>query len=633
MLLMLVPEDKRAFYPRSLARPRRQFLMIIKLSHKAIILVAVPLAFELVFVSFLAFLLRKAETEAAAAARSREIVSGTTHLTKLVQQAGVTLYMFNKNPTAELIDQFRGYIPKLNQELAGLNELAKGHAAEKKELDAMAEVVKQGNTFGTNLADSMRRGERFDQGDNLMLMRSGIISLTSRLQAHVNNIVEIERTAGGNTSQSEEQTKSLIWIALATGLGVNVLMAISLLFYFSRTTTTRLNALLDNMSLLAAHQPLNPRLAGGDELASIDGTFHTMANALAEAAAKERAISENALDAIISLDADLKLLSFNPATVIVFGHDRSELLGRRLVDLVPEEEKQDVRQAFAQAKSRSIQSDTTSITTSFLEGRIIRKGGVPAEMRWSINWSAKENNYFCVGQDISERKQLERVKQEFISMMSHDLRSPLNAVQINLALLLTEAEGILSGQSTKRIVDSERNIDYVMSLINSLMDVERLDRDNLTIHRVRTSLADVVDRSLDAVRPIAERRGVSLSSQYKDMDLIADSGRIIQVIINLISNALKFTESGGTVTVQSRFLSKIDFVEISVIDSGRGIPKDKLDTIFGRFEQVQTTDASEKGGAGLGLTISKRIIEEHGGTIGVESVEGKGSRFWFTLPT
>lgn len=218
-------------------------------------------------------------------------------------------------------------------------------------------------------------------------------------------------------------------------------------------------------------------------------------------------------------------------------------------------------------------------------------------------------------------------------MMSHDLRSPLNAVQINLALLEKEAEGVLPGQSTKRIVDSERNIDYVMSLINSLMDVERLDRDNLTIHRVRTSLADLVDRSLDAVRPIAERRGIRLTADYKDMDLIADSGRIIQVIINLISNALKFTEHGGSVAVQSRFFSKNDLVEISVIDNGRGIPGDKLGSIFGRFEQVQSTDATEKGGAGLGLTICKRIVEEHGGTIGVDSAEGKGSRFWFTLPT
>ncbi len=166
----------------------------------------------------------------------------------------------------------------------------------------------------------------------------------------------------------------------------------------------------------------------------------------------------------------------------------------------------------------------------------------------------------------------------------------------------------------KRLVDSEHNIDYVISMINSLIDVERLDRDNLMIDRRRTSLAEIISRSLDAIRPSAEKRHVNLGADCKDMEVIADSGRITQVIINLVSNALKFTESGGSVTVISRAQSKGDLVEISVVDTGRGIPADMVDTIFGRFEQVQPSDAGEKGGAGLGLAICKRIVEEHGGT-------------------
>jgi PAS domain S-box-containing protein len=607
--------------------------MIIKLSHKAIILVAVPLAFELIFVGILASLLRQAEMEAEAAARSREIVAGGTHLIKLVQEAGITLYTIRNSSSPDLIAAYHSYPAQLQKELDNLYALAKGHDEEKQVLGEISALVAETNRFANGLAESITKGEDVDHGEKLMLARRGIISLTSRLQRLVQRLANVERASGGHTLQSEQRVRSQIWMALAVGLAINLLMAVFLLFYFSRTTTTRLRALLDNIALLAANQPLNPRLVGGDELASIDSTFHNMANALAEASGKERAITENAIDAIVSLDSDLKLLSFNPATVIVFGLERSELLGRRLVDMVVEEEKQSVRQTFFKAREKSVQAGPTSFTTSFLECRVIRKDGRTAEMHWSINWSAKENNYFCVGQDISERKQLERVKQEFISMMSHDLRSPLNAVQASLTMLVAGVYGALPEPSTKRIVESGRNIEYVISMINSLMDVERLEADNLTINRRRTSLAELVDRSLDAVRPTAEKRGISLNSDVKDMDLIADSGRIIQVIINLVSNALKFTEAGGSVTVQSRLFSQTDFLEISVIDTGRGIPGDKLGTIFGRFEQVQTSDATEKGGAGLGLAICKRIVEEHGGTIGVESVEGKGSRFWFTLPT
>jgi len=602
--------------------------MTIKLTHKAIILVAVPLAFELVFVGFLALQLSRAEAEAIASARSREIISGASNLTKLVQEAGITLYSFKNNSSPELIDLYRAYPKKLQAQMDVLYALANGHADEIAELDKIAALVNDANNLGSSLADGMARGVNYDQGDNLLVARRGIISLSSRLQRHVHTLSDIERKNGGHSFQSEERVRNDIWATLLGGLAVNLITAIGLLVFFIGTITSRMKLLLDNIGLLAANQPLKPRLDGGDELALIDSTFHRMADALEDASAKERAITENALDAIVSLDDDLKFLSLNPATVLVFGHPRSQILGRRLIDLVVEEEKQSVRQEFLQARQKSAQAATT-----FVECRIVRKDGRTAEMRWSVNWSEKERNYFCVGQDISERKQIERVKQEFISMMSHDLRSPLSAVQANLSMLVAGLDGQLPSQSNKRLVDCERNIDYVISMINSLMDVERLDRDNLSIHRGRTSLSQIIDRSLDAVSPIAERRRIALSSSYTDMDLIADGSRIIQVLINLISNALKFTEAGGAVTVATRFNSQTDFLEISVSDTGRGIPAEKLRTIFGRYEQVEEADAAVQGGAGLGLAICKRIVEEHGGTIGVESTQGKGSRFWFTLPT
>jgi PAS domain S-box-containing protein len=606
--------------------------MIIKLSHKAIVLVAVPLVFELVFVGILASLLHQAEMEALAAERSREVMAGANHLAKLMQEAGITLYTIRNSSSPALLDVYKAYPAKMQRELDNLYALAAGHREEKAVLDEIGALLAETNSFGNRLAEGMAKGSDYNHGDNMNIARRGVISLSSRLQRLVQRLAAVERESGGHTLESAERLRAQIWAAIVAALVVNVLLAVFLLVYFTRSTTTRLQALMDNIALLAANQPLKPRLQGGDELALIDLTFHRMASALSDAAGKERAITENALDAIVSLDSDLKLLSFNPATMTVFGHERAELLGRRLVDLVVEEEKQNVRQTFLQAREKTMQAEPTSFTTSFLECQIVRKDGRTAEMHWSINWSPKESNFFCVGQDISERKRLERVKQEFISMMSHDLRSPLNAVQANLSMLVAGVHGALPENMAKRMVESERNIDYVISLINSLMDVERLDSDNLTIDRRRTSLDEVIGRSLDAVRPTAEKRGIKLNSDFKDMEIIADSGRIVQVIINLVSNALKFTESGGTVVVQGRLLAKSDLIEISVVDTGRGIPADKLGAIFGRFEQVMPSDASEKGGAGLGLAICKRIVEEHGGSIGVESVEGKGSRFWFTLP-
>jgi PAS domain S-box-containing protein len=609
--------------------------MILKLSQKAIILVAVPLIFELLFVGVLACLLRQAEQAAEAAARTREVMSGANHVTKLVEEAGITLYTFKNNISPDLYELYRSYPVKLEKELQNLYALTAGHPAEISELDQIARLVREGNLMGAKLADGMQRGENYDQGENLFLARRGVISLSSRLQRHVHRLAEIERAAGGDTLEAEKKSRAQIWTALIAGVVGSVLIAVVLLIVFSRNTTLRLKALVDNIGLLAANQPLKPPLAGADELALIDSTFHKMAGALAEASDKERAITENAQDAIVSLDADLKLVSINPAFESMLGSDQSALLGRRFVDLLADADKQKVREIFNEAREKSLPPTSASFFECGLAARpaeAATKSGANIEMRWSISWSSAEKNYFCVGQDVSERKRLEGLKQEFISMVSHDLRSPLMAVQANMALLQAGADGALSKSSAKRIADSENNISYVVSLINSLIDIERLDQEKLAIHRTRTTLADLVERSLDAVRPLAEKHTVRLDTDYKDCDLIADSGRITQVLINLLSNALKFSHEGGVVSVKSRVIPTVDFLEISIIDQGRGIPAEKLESIFGRFEQILVSDASEKGGAGLGLAICKRIVEEHGGTIGVESVVGQGSRFWFTLP-
>ncbi len=332
-----------------------------------------PLVFELVFVGILALLLHQAEDEALAAERSREVMAGANHLSKLMQEAGITLYTIRNSSSPELVKVYKSYPAKLQKDLDGLFLLAKGHDDETKVLSEISSLVAETNSFGARLAEGITKGEDYDHGDNVLMARRGIITLTSRLQRLVQKLASVERESGGHTSQTEESLRSRIWASIVAGLVLNLLLAVFLLLYFSRSTTARLQPLLDNIALLAANQPLRPRLEGGDELAMIDSTFHRMANALADAAGKERAITENALDAIVSLDSDLKLLSFNPATMIVFGYDRAELLGRRLVDLVAEDEKQGVRQTFLQAREKTMQAGIASFTTSFLECRITRK--------------------------------------------------------------------------------------------------------------------------------------------------------------------------------------------------------------------------------------------------------------------
>ncbi len=231
---------------------------------------------------------------------------------------------------------------------------------------------------------------------------------------------------------------------------------------------------------------------------------------------------------------------------------------------------------------------------------------------------------------VKALKEVEEMKQQFVAMVSHDLRTPLTSVCGFLELLQHGAYGSLSEQGQKRTQLAERNISRLISLINDLLDMEKLESGRLELIPENIPLEPVVIRSIEAVRVFAEQHKVNLLSDPMDCTVYADGNRLIQVLVNLISNAVKFSPVDGNITISAKPAG--DFIEVRVTDQGCGVPKSYHETIFERFRQVRATDATQKGGTGLGLAICKAIVEQHGGRIGVESEDGKGSTFWFSVP-
>lgn len=177
---------------------------------------------------------------------------------------------------------------------------------------------------------------------------------------------------------------------------------------------------------------------------------------------------------------------------------------------------------------------------------------------------------------------------------------------------------------------AERNAVRLKALINDILDLERLERGRLDMRFDGTGLGDVLQRAVETTQAMAAEHGVSLEAPPAAGRAWADADRLTQVLVNLLSNAIKFSPAGSVVTVTVREIP--DWVEVRVVDRGRGIPAEHRDLIFQRFRQISASDAREKSGTGLGLAICKNIIEQHGGLIGVESGEGRGSAFWFLVP-
>jgi PAS domain S-box-containing protein len=235
-----------------------------------------------------------------------------------------------------------------------------------------------------------------------------------------------------------------------------------------------------------------------------------------------------------------------------------------------------------------------------------------------------------VFRDVTQRREVDRMKSEFVSMVSHELRTPLTAIRGSLGLLAGGALGELSPSAARMVdialVSSER----LSRLINEILDIERIESGLLSMDLAPHQSRALIEAAVGQVQVIAEEAGVHVSIGRTDGQVYADADRVVQTLLNLLSNAIKFSHRGGYVSVSSELQGA--FVELAIRDDGRGIPEDKLDRIFSRFEQVDSSDAREKGGSGLGLSISRSIVERLGGRIWARNNAGAGATFLFTLP-
>lgn len=228
--------------------------------------------------------------------------------------------------------------------------------------------------------------------------------------------------------------------------------------------------------------------------------------------------------------------------------------------------------------------------------------------------------------------ELEAFKHELISIVSHELRTPLLSICSALELFQSGAMGELSSKARNRLAIAQEEASRLIRLINDLLDIEKMEAGKFNLNICDLKAAELVKDSTAAVAALAESKNISIEPYCRNSNMIlhADRDRINQVLINLLSNAIKFSPKNSAIKL---VVERIGFdIEFRIIDKGRGIPEHQLDRIFERFFQVQAADAVEHGGSGLGLAIAKAIVDQHGGIIGVQSISGVGSSFWFRLP-
>ena len=238
--------------------------------------------------------------------------------------------------------------------------------------------------------------------------------------------------------------------------------------------------------------------------------------------------------------------------------------------------------------------------------------------------------FFGLGNDISDRKATERLKDEFVSIVGHELRTPLTSIHGSLRILASKKLGTLTPQGQEFIEISLKNTQRLTRLINDVLDLERMESGRMTMSMQSCNLIELLNQAAQAMQAMADDQNIQIIVNAPELIVWADPDHIVQVLTNLLSNAIKFSSANTTVWLSAAQQQEDTLVQVK--DQGRGIPSDKVKTIFERFRQVDASDSRQLGGTGLGLAICQKIVQRHGGKIWVESTPGVGSTFFFTLP-
>ena len=228
---------------------------------------------------------------------------------------------------------------------------------------------------------------------------------------------------------------------------------------------------------------------------------------------------------------------------------------------------------------------------------------------------------------LAEAKQRDR---DFVSTISHDIRSPLSGLKLSVELFATGAFGELNSKGTTVLAKSERSIQRILDITGNLLELGKIESGTYIPQLELTKLASLFEESVSLVQSLADSKDVRVEVVDVDIELRLDASQIVRVLMNLLSNAIKFSEPEQVVVLLAS--SDGDYVRVEVMDSGRGVPADKQNSIFDRYKQSEASDGHDRKGVGLGLSICKAIVQAHGGTIGVSARSTGGSIFWFQLP-
>ena len=335
------------------------------------------------------------------------------------------------------------------------------------------------------------------------------------------------------------------------------------------------------------------------------------------------AVIRSIAEGLVVVDDKGNVIMMNPAAERLLGVSYKEKIGKSILEGLKDEQIVSLVKGTPSGEDKEIELISPNEETK----KILRASSAVIE-----DENGKPVGMVSILSDITKQKELDRLKSNFVSSVTHELRTPLVAMEKSISLLLTEK--IPESQQREFLSIAQRNLKRLTSLINDLLDLSKLEAGKMEIKRQLCSIESVIDEAISGLKTWAETKSIQINKVIEENlpDVNIDPNRIIQVLTNLIGNAIKFTPPSGKITVEAKFIRTDNELEVAVQDTGIGIAKEDLPHIFDKFFQAGERVLTDISGTGIGLSIAKEIIQLHKGRIWAESEKGKGARFIFRLP-
>ncbi|MBS1990608.1 MAG: PAS domain-containing protein [Cyanobacteria bacterium SZAS LIN-3] len=606
-------------------------LSLSSLRTKIFILISVPLVLQLALIAAVAYLQNQAEEEARKAEVARRISDEVLELTRdilSVKSNFGTPDSVHLNPV--MGSKYQTLTESIEAHFNQLRRLTRENPEQLRSLNRAINNMYEGERELTIARSEYRQAKRSGSA-NLTPAWAKLNASTMALSRELLSLGDAGKALAQASPERQRKFREDVQTLLIAGGCANIALSLLLGLLLARSIVNRLNVINDNSYRLASNRPLNEPLSGGDEIARVDKIFHQMASDMKNAASKERAILESAYDCICSFDTDLKFVSANPACESLFAISDENILSTPLTDYL---DAGDTEKACAFRDQAMLGKSPKPLKIT-----IRRTDGEPRQALWSARWAPMEGSkgeLYSIFHDVTEQSHAEQLRQDVVAMVTHDLRTPLMTVEICLDMLETlfSKNPALTAnpqdKSLKHLAGAKRSCNRMMLLIGDLIDIEKIKSGMMAINLQPVSAAEIFEQVMEESAALATETGVLLKIKPTKSVVMADRQMLHRVLINLVSNAIKFTPKGGSITLSAH--NSGTTVTFSVRDEGSGIPPEMLKKVFDRFQQAANQTSRSRGGSGLGLTICQAIVHLHRGQIWVESTEGEGSQFFFTLP-